>query len=71
MLPAERRDRARKTCREQDNEQRPNTDGLAQFKRGKDTKWTDDIAGLIKKGDEALYKAKQCGRNQVVTSDSL
>ena len=43
--------------------------GLAQFIRSKDAKWTENIADLVKRSDNALYKAKHTGRNRVVVDN--
>ena len=48
--------------------------GMAKFVRNPDAKWTDDIANLIRRSDNALYHAKNTGRNRVVVdneNDSL
>ena len=41
--------------------------GLAKFVRNEDTKLPEDIAALVRRADGALYKAKNTGRNLVVT----
>jgi len=45
--------------------------GLAQFIRSKDAKWTENIADLVKRSDNALYTAKHTGRNRVVVDNKL
>ncbi len=39
--------------------------GLARFVRHEDLSWEDDITNLVKRADNALYKAKDMGRDAV------